>query len=441
MINTISVIIWFIGLLLPGNIAKSDDGEYMTFQGEVALNGDVRNLLLEIDQDDLTKIRWSIDKAGRHRLPLINTTYSPVTKSFKGELSFIGLDREGSIEGQLTNSGIEGILSWHGKKVSFSLRKVKVSFDYSEEGIEVRNGEVTIRGTLVLPRGKQKAPLVAFAHGSGPASRWWGMYWAHEFAKMGIASFLHDKRGCGESSGNWMKSSLDDLASDIESSLSLLKDHPRIDSTKMGIYGVSQGAWVATKIGARNPELSFLIGNSGGGISPYEKEMLSYENNMRHAGIEERGIQEGLALVEEYMTYLRTANHRQQLKAKLEAAADQAWYPILGLQHILVSEDNVPNWQWVATYRTEKDIEQLDMPILLLFGDHDHIIPVERSMSSWQEWLSKGGNQQVEFKVFPGAGHGLRLGGHHASGFPKYPQDHIEIISAWFRKSGIIPSD
>lgn len=438
MVNTISVIIWFISLLLPGNIAKSGNGEYLTFKGEVALDGDVRGMLLEINQEDFTKIRWSIEEAGRHRLPLVNTTYSPATKSFQGELSFIGQEIAGSIEGQLMNLGIKGTLTWHGKKSSFQLRRTTVSFDYSEEEIEVHNGEVTIKGTLLLPKGEQKVPLIAFAHGSGYASRWWGMYWAHEFAKMGLASFLHDKRGCGESSGNWIKSSLDDLASDLESSISLLKHHPRIDSTQMGLYGISQGAWVATRVGVNNSQISFLIANSGGGISPYEKEMFSYETNMRYAGIGEKGIQEGLALVEEYMTYLRTANNRQQLKAKLDAAADQEWYPILGLQHILVSEENVPNWQWVATYRTEKDIKHLDMPILLLFGDHDFIVPVPRSVALWEAGLAAGGNDKFEVKVFEGVGHGLRQGGHHATGFPRYAKGHIEVMENWLKKSGVI---
>lgn len=441
MINTISAIILSLHLLHPGNISGPFGKDYQAFQGEVVLAGDTTVLQLEFLLSNYSEIRWSLENTGRHRLPLINSVYAPTTQSFKGDLSVFGQEIVGSLEGELADSGLNGVLSWHGQRIPFQLAKTEIRRNYTEEEIEVKNNGVQLKGTLVLPKGDQRFPVVVFAHGSGYAARWWGMYWAKEFAKIGLASFLHDKRGCGESGGNWMKSSLEDLASDIESSIALLKKHPRIDSTRMGIYGVSQGAWVATKVGARNPEISFLIANSGGGISPYEKERYSYETNMRYAGIAEKGIQAGLALVEDYMAYLRTANNRQQLKAKLDAAAGQAWYPILGLQHILVSEDNVPNWQWVATYRTEKDIQQLDMPILLLFGNHDYIIPVERSLSSWQEWLAKGGNKQVEFKVFAGAGHGLRLGGHHSRGFPKYPQDHIEVMSTWFQKIDIVPSE
>ncbi len=441
MINTISAIILSLNLFHLGNISGSSGQDYQAYQGEVILEGDTTALILEILQDDFSAISWSLENAGRHRLPLTNLVYSPTSQSFKGDLSVFGQELVGSLEAKLIDSGLKGTLLWHGQRIPFQLSQTAINRHYTEEEIEVNNNGIRLKGTLILPKGDQRFPVVAFAHGSGHATRWWGMYWAKEFAKMGLASFLHDKRGCGESSGNWMKSSLQDLVSDIESSIAILKEHPQIDGTRIGIYGVSQGAWVATKLGARNPELSFMIVNSGGGVSPYEKEMYSYETNMRFAGIGEKGIQEGLALVEEYMAYLRTANNRQQLKAKLEAAAGQAWYPILGLQHILVSEDNVPNWQWVATYRTEKDIKQLDMPILLLFGDHDHIIPIEKSMSSWQEWLSKGGNKQVEFKVFAGAGHGLRLGGHHSTGFPKYAQNHIKFISTWFQNTGIIPSE
>lgn len=75
------------------------------------------------------------------------------------------------------------------------------------------------------------------------------------------------------------------------------------------------------------------------------------------------------------------------------------------------SPGNRKNWQWVANFESDKSIEKLTIPVLVLLGGKDPLTPTRRTTRAWRESLSPDipGNQ---VHVFKNAGHGLRTGGH-----------------------------
>lgn len=406
-----------------------------TYSEIISLQGDSKNFYLEFSKVNRSIIRWGIENSGRHRIPLINQFYDDSLKSFKGDLSFFGYNSFGKINGEFIDNKIVGELVWHGDTIAFNLKQIERKLTYTEENVSFSNGSTILKGTLIKPMGKGPFPAVIFAHGSGPATRWWGMYWAAELSKTGVATLLYDKRGCGESQGtSWVNSSLDDNALDVVSGIKLLENHLSIDKNKIGIYGVSQGGWIASKVSSIYGNLSFIIVNSGGGISPYESELHSYDTNMKFAGINEEDRKKGMSLVTKYMEYLKTGGNRPQLKELLDQNRNEPWFNILGIDRILVSEKNRENWEWVATYNPFEDIKQMKFPVLLLFGDKDFQNPSDVSIEKWKLALNEGGNKNYKIELFKGASHGLILGGHHSSGFPKYAENHIETINKFIEE-------
>ena len=73
----------------------------------------------------------------------------------------------------------------------------------SEETVHFANGDIALAGTLVLPEGSQPHPAVVLVHGSGPQKR--DLSTARWFAAEGIAALAYDKRGVGESGGDFRK--------------------------------------------------------------------------------------------------------------------------------------------------------------------------------------------------------------------------------------------
>lgn len=294
------------------------------------------------------------------------------------------------------------------------------------------NGEVELKGTLVQPA-RQPAPAVVFLHGSGPMTRAGFAPYAEAFAQLGVASLAYDKRGTGASGGSWVTSSLDDLAVDALAAVEFLKSQDGIDSARIGFWAISQGGWIAPRAAARSDGVAFLIVVSGGGASPRESERFSYGQQFAAAGLAEADQAAGFALVDAYFDYLESGNGRAELSGRLNSLATEPDQPLHALAEqlgrILVSEANRPNWRWVASYDPATDLSSLKCPVLLLFGDRDRDQPTELAVKRWREGLARAGNDAVTLMVFPGAGHGIRVGGHH--GRAPFADGYWEVQLGW----------
>jgi alpha-beta hydrolase superfamily lysophospholipase len=58
----------------------------------------------------------------------------------------------------------------------------------------------------------------------------------------GIAVLSYDKRGVGSSSGDWLDSTLDDLAADATAALGFLYAQPEVRAGPAGLLGHGEGA-------------------------------------------------------------------------------------------------------------------------------------------------------------------------------------------------------
>jgi predicted nucleic acid-binding Zn ribbon protein len=74
---------------------------------------------------------------------------------------------------------------------------------FRQREVEFGDGEVSLSGTIVLPASEDPHPGVVIVHGSGPLTRRVPRYMAELFAHRGIAALVYDKRGTGESTGEW----------------------------------------------------------------------------------------------------------------------------------------------------------------------------------------------------------------------------------------------
>lgn len=304
---------------------------------------------------------------------------------------------------------------------------------FSEREVRFANGSVELRGTLMLPATSGRHPAVVFLHGSGPHAREGFRPYAEELARLGLASLFFDKRGSGASGGSWTTSSLDDLAGDALAAVAHLMGLQEIDPARIGFWGVSQAGWVAPLAASRSQDIAFMVLISGGGVTPRESELFSYEQQFERAGLSAAEKAEAREVLDAYFAYLASGEGRPELVARLEALAGTTLEP-LGQQlgRILPSQENRANWSWVATWDPAPHIARITCPVLLLFGDRDREQPTAAAARAWREGLAKAGNDQVTLMIFPGAGHGIRLpgqGGH--SGRAPFADGYVEAQLGW----------
>ncbi|WEK50547.1 MAG: alpha/beta fold hydrolase [Candidatus Kaistia colombiensis] len=131
-----------------------------------------------------------------------------------------------------------------------------------ESNVKIMGGDETIVGTLALPKGVEKPPVVLLLHGfTGKrdelaiAGTEEGVYsrTARLLAERGIASLRIDFVGSGESSGKWEDTTTFGQIVDAVAAFDWLKQQDNIDAAKIHVIGWSLGGLVASHLAAVRP--------------------------------------------------------------------------------------------------------------------------------------------------------------------------------------------
>ena len=220
---------------------------------------------------------------------------------------FVGVLDRGRILGDFTSP-----LGSDTLRGTFELwRRPHGTLPYATEEARFRSGDLPLVGTVLRPRTPGTHPAIVFVHGSGPQTRDSYIRWfADRFARAGFVTLIYDKRGTGESGGEpWPQTSgsFTDLADDAVAGARFLRGQTYVDASRVGIWGLSQGAWIAPLAAAQAPDLiGLLILLSGGGVSPAEQELYDDEVKLRDLGFDESAIAEALAYLRLADQYVRT---------------------------------------------------------------------------------------------------------------------------------------
>jgi hypothetical protein len=141
------------------------------------------------------------------------------------------------------------------------------------ETITFQNGDVTLAGTLDLTVGEGPFPAIVTVHGSPPLTRndIYNLRISHFFIQHGYAVLRYDKRGAGESEGEYPdvgthengEANLNILADDALAGIAFLKNHDLIDPERIGLAGHSQAGWIIPLAASKSPDVAFMIISSG----------------------------------------------------------------------------------------------------------------------------------------------------------------------------------
>jgi pimeloyl-ACP methyl ester carboxylesterase len=309
-----------------------------------------------------------------------------------------------------------------------------------EETVHFASDGITLAGTLVLPEGSQTHSAVVLFHGSGPQTR--DLFTARWFASEGIAALAYDKRGVGESSGDFRKVPLMELSDDGLGALKYLKSRKEIDAKRIGVWGLSQGGWLGPLAASRSADVAFVIAVSGPGVSPGEQMIVYYANELRARGVAETDIQEASTLRREIYNYLFDGKGYEQAKADLNEARPKPWYNEVKTQqdHLfeplqkpseLTQRDhpNIVRFAREMHYDPVPALQALRVPALFLFGDQDQLIPVEKSVEVIRRVLAEDKPRDFTIRVFPNVDHEMRLAAGEAMG--AIDPDYLKTMRDW----------
>jgi uncharacterized protein len=306
-----------------------------------------------------------------------------------------------------------------------------------EEAVRFVSDNLSLAATLVLPEGPQRHPAVVLFHGSGPQTR--DLFTAHWFAEQGVAALAYDKRGVGESGGNFRTGPFMDLCDDGLAAIEYLKSRKEIDPKHIGVWGLSQGGWLGPLAASRSADISFVIAVSGPGVSPGEQMLFYYAEELRARGVPEDDVREADTLRRDVWNYIFSGNGYEQAKHELNRARGKRWYGEVKTQQddlfgpletpSELSKLNLIRFTREMTYDPVPALRALRVPVLFLFGDEDRLVPVGKSVSVIRQVLTDSGNRDFTIQVFPGADHSMRLVGGDAAG--NVDPEYMETMRKW----------
>lgn len=279
-----------------------------------------------------------------------------------------------------------------------------VAYDKSrleERGVTVGVDGFKLPGTLTLPVGKKKVPVVVLVHGSGPQDRdetlgpnkpfrdlAWGL------AERGIATLRYDKRTkvYGNSfvpqgrEADYDTECVDDAVSAVR----LASGLPEVDAGKVYVLGHSLGATLAPRIAERADGLAGVI-LVAGLVRPLEdamREQMAYLASLTNSPVDEEQL------------------------AEIKRQVPPSY------------------WEAASAYKPVEVAAKLTLPMLVLQGERDYQVTME-DFGLWRMGLLR--HKNAFFKSYPKLNHLLQEGSgkstpfeyNHASPVPAYVMDDI----------------
>ncbi|MCK0112084.1 alpha/beta hydrolase [Ornithinimicrobium sp. F0845] len=247
-------------------------------------------------------------------------------------------------------------------------------------------------------------PGLVLVDGSGDGDRldWGG--WPEWLAEAGSVVLRHDKPGCGGSPGHWTQQTLENRAHETLAALRVLRDHPRTAGQPVGLYGISQGGWVALLAAALEPDaVDFVVCHSGPGTTPAEQERDRIATWLRAEGHDDEALAEAMAWVDARFELMRDGTPPEAILAEQQRHADKPWF-----ETTLVPYDSAEAIRFVSgmiDFDPRQVMPEVRCPVLVLFGADDTLVPAQTSLREYAVHLPS--DVRHGYAVFPHANHGL----------------------------------
>ncbi len=313
-----------------------------------------------------------------------------------------------AFEGSLNTGALAGTVSFDGKRMPFTLERGVWEPPYREEELKYTNGNVTIASTLFIPAGPGPHPAVVMLHGSGNNERTRYRFLADFFARQGVACLISDKRGCGESTGDWNEVGFVPLAEDGIAGVNLLQARADIDPKRVGMTGISQAGWVMVQAAALSDDIAFLMVDSSSTYDVEREGFYDFEAQLAAAGHGKDVIEKAVAILRLDNHVTRTGQGHDELMASVNQARQEPWFKDMGFMAMPVSAGFRKFYALILDFDPKPLIEKIKLPILWLYGEKDMSVSSQESIAILED-IDKRLDKDYTSKLFPGADHGLRV--------------------------------
>jgi uncharacterized protein len=306
---------------------------------------------------------------------------------------------------------------------------------FTVEKIKISSEGYSICGWLYIPKKTGKFSLVILANGGGGKSL--SEWIAPIFAHCGIAAFVHDKRGTGESEGNFGETTYDTYVTDIGNIAKSLSSNMRINPDKIGVMGGSEGGRIAYLAAARFPHIKFAASYAGDITSTFDSRFYAQSGWLKSKNLGDSVLNEILPLWKESLQAWVSDKPEDHKKVNKEIIEFRKRFDTGILPYTKEEMDSIPALIGsLPTWKSMKndylsELKKFNKKWLTIFGADDIVVPTDLCVKNITKYMNLSGNKDYEIVVIPKCGHAPV----NSETGEMVRIDHIFIN--WFNENGI----
>lgn len=382
------------------------------------------NILFEIERDSASfNVFFTSLEQNANRIPFQNVELSGDSINFKLQSDFYTysfrnkwIDNYSKLQGSLTVDTSTTLYTLEKKRLDNSNTPKSEEISFESNGL-------SLNGTIWYPDNNEGKVLIIVTS-SGNSDRSASRAEAILFAHMGFTTFHYDKRGTGNSEGNWNIATIEQLLADDVTAIEYFSNKTEIPLKEIGIKGSSQGAAKIPNILSELESLKYGIVVSCPGVTLLESDLNYWRN--RNAEVIGNEIDTAANFQRKIYEFIAGELSRTDLEKAINNEKSNSWFTNIW----------VPNLDEVQTdkkllYSPIPYFETTKQPILILQGTKDEIIPAN-SYKLISEALIKSDNDNFKTVLLEGASHSMyNIGDSDFPYWSKLHPDYLTTIENW----------
>jgi uncharacterized protein len=315
-------------------------------------------------------------------------------------------------------------LTWHRTVQGTATDLQATRLPLREEMVTFQSGDLTLRGKLVLPEGNGPFAVVVPVHGSEGSSAVNQYSDPYMHAAHGIAAFVYDKRGTGDSEGEYT-ANFEVLSNDTVAAVKYLRTRTEIGGDKIHLAGFSQGGWIAPLAALKDGNIRTVFVGFGVAVPVLGEDRWGYVYAFQQKGFGQQEIAEMDGIAEILGDIFDRGQDRwDDFHQAVEAARSKPWFETAkhsdSLFGMMLGAD-MPLWMarpymWWKYGRADvpfidrlydpvQTLAKLDTPSFWVFGGQDSSAPTQWSVDELEKLQAAG--RPIQYFVHPEAEHGI----------------------------------